>query len=106
VRGVRRKHGMPAGVAADELRERHAEVPEKTVARWAVMQYEIEQGASHELRGQIAAKGERYGITDELVLKALGPNSDEIAEDEMGGACGRYSPRTTTASVAALSRST
>ena len=73
-----------AFVAADELRERHARVPEETLARWAVMQHEIEHGEPHALAERIAAEGERYGITDELFLKALGPDADEITDEEIG----------------------
>ena len=73
-----------AFVAADELREKYSAVPDETFARWLLMQHEIEQGGPDELGEQIAAEGERYGITDELFLKAMGPDSDEIAEEQMG----------------------
>jgi hypothetical protein len=70
-------------IAADELRERHAAVPEEVVARWAVAQHETEQGGSHDLGEQITAEGESYAITDELISKAIGPDFEELADEEV-----------------------
>lgn len=69
-------------VAADELRERSAAVPDEHHARIVVMQYELEQGGSDEIKRQIAAEHERLGLTDELLLKAIGPDAEEIPDEE------------------------
>ncbi len=69
-------------VAADELRERSAAVPVEVRARLAVMQYELEQGGSHEIESKVAAEVERLGFTDDLLLKAVGPDVEDITEEE------------------------
>ena len=71
-----------AFVAAEELRERYAEVPDETLARWAAAQHETGQGGSHELDEQIAREGESYGITDDIISKAIGPDFEELADKE------------------------
>jgi hypothetical protein len=68
---------------ADELRERYAAVPDETLARWTVMQHELEEGDSREeVAETIAAEGERFGITEELMLRAIGPDVEEITDEE------------------------
>lgn len=68
--------------AADELRKRSAAVPVEVRARLAVMQYELEQGGSDEIARQVLAEVERLGFTDDLLLKVVGPDAEEIAEEE------------------------
>ena len=70
-------------IAADELRERYAGVPDEVVAWRAVAQYEMGQGGSHELGEQITAQGESYGISDALISRALGPDFEELADEEV-----------------------
>jgi hypothetical protein len=69
-------------IAADELRERHAAVPDEVVAGWTVAHHEREQGGSHELADQIGAESQSYGITDELISKAIGPDFEELSVEE------------------------
>lgn len=68
--------------AADELRERSAALPVEVRARLTVMQYELEQGGSDEIARQVLAEVERLGFTDDLLLKAVGPDAEEIDEEE------------------------
>jgi hypothetical protein len=70
--------------AAEELRWRHAAVPVETFARWVVMQHELERGGPDGIGKQIAEEQERYGLTDELFMKAVGPDAEQISEEEYG----------------------
>ncbi len=60
--------------AADELRELHAAVPAETHARWTL------EAAADNAEG--CAEAESFGLTEELYLKAAGPDAEELADDE------------------------
>jgi hypothetical protein len=71
--------------AAEELRERYAAVPDEVLARWAIRQHDLEEGGPEleEVEQEIATEGgEEYGITDELMWKAVGPDAEEIPDEE------------------------
>jgi hypothetical protein len=60
-------------VAADKLRERYARVPDETLAWWIATKSEAE----------IAGEAEAYGITEDLIRRAMGPDIEEITDEEM-----------------------
>lgn len=72
-------------VAARELLEKYMAVPVEALARWATWQYEIEEGADDEgnLEEKQAHEARAHGITEELMLAAIGPDAEEIEEDEL-----------------------
>jgi hypothetical protein len=67
--------------AAEELREKHAAIPDEVLARWAIVgrdvQEEEEEGGS-----DLEEDLEEYGITDELAMRAIGPDAEEIPDEE------------------------
>jgi hypothetical protein len=71
-----------AFVAADELREKYAAVPEETLAQWVVWQHGLEEGAGDDVAVKISTEGNGCGITNELLWKAIGPDAEEITDDE------------------------
>jgi hypothetical protein len=73
-----------AFAAADELLERYAGVPDETLAGWIAMQHQVEQEdpRASDLKEQIDAEANSYGITEDLILRAVGPDAEEIAEEE------------------------
>ncbi len=71
-----------AFVAADELREKHAAIPDEALAEGYVALGQIEEGDEEELREWSVRYEERFGITEELVRRAVGPDVDEITEKE------------------------
>lgn len=72
--------------AADELRELYALVPDEVFARWVVWKHELEEGVGEldHVVEKINTEAEAYGITDELIVKAVGPDAEEITDDEIG----------------------
>lgn len=60
--------------AAEELRERYAVVPVQTHARWT-----LEAAADN---AEECAEAESFGITEELYLKAVGPDAEDITDAE------------------------
>ena len=69
--------------AADRVRELFAAVPVEVLARWAAMLHEKKGEAREEVAQKIATEGASvFGITDELMRKALGPDVDEITDEE------------------------
>jgi len=62
-----------AFVAADELRDRYARVPDESLAWWITTKSEAE----------IAREIEAYGITEALIRRAMGPDIEEITDEEM-----------------------
>jgi len=61
-----------AFVATDELRERYERVPDETLAWWVATKSEAE----------IAREAEVYGITEDLIRRAMGPDLKEITDEE------------------------
>lgn len=72
-----------AFAGADELRERYAAVPDGLLAQWAIMQHDREEGELRDVEEDVAAESDAYGITDELLLKAVGPDAEEIPPEEL-----------------------
>lgn len=69
--------------AADRLRELWADVPAEVLARWATMQHGVEEGeALVEIEKKLAVEGAEYGISDELMWQALGPDAEQITDEE------------------------
>ena len=70
--------------AADELRERYLAVPPETLAGIFVAASDLQKGESKDGRveEQLADELESWGITAELEREAVGPDSDEIPEEE------------------------
>lgn len=69
--------------AADELRERYLAVPPETLAGIFVAAHDLEKGASNgRVEEDMAAELARWGITADLERKAVGPDSDEVPEEE------------------------
>ena len=69
--------------AADELRGRRAGVRRKPLrAGWLCSMRWRREGLASWASGWLA-EADSYGITDGLVLKAVGPDSEEIPEEEM-----------------------
>jgi hypothetical protein len=60
-------------VAADKLRERYARVPDETLAWWVATKSEAD----------VAREAEVYGITEDLIRRAMGPDLAEVADEEM-----------------------
>jgi hypothetical protein len=70
-------------VAADELRRKFAAVPDEVSARWLVWLHELEQGEGDDhVIEKMDTEAEEYGITNELMWKALGPDAEEIPDEE------------------------
>jgi hypothetical protein len=65
--------------AAEDLAERYAAIPDEVLAAARVGD---EEGADDVTERRNAVLAE-YGITDELILKALGPDRDEISGEEV-----------------------
>jgi hypothetical protein len=59
-------------VAADELRERYARVPDETLA-W---------GVATKSETEIAGEAKAYGVTEDLIRRAMGPDIAEITDEE------------------------
>ena len=71
--------------AADELRERYMEAPSEELAEILVAAHRLQGGAAEDADAVgewIDAELERLGITEELGRKAIGPDGDEIPEEE------------------------
>ena len=69
--------------AAEELRELWAGVPAEVLARWAVMQHGVKGEALEEVVQKIATEGaSEYGITDEIMRRAIGPDAEQITDEE------------------------
>jgi hypothetical protein len=69
--------------AADELRRRYAAVPDETLAELFVAANDLTEGRGGDhLEEQLTAEFARRGITAELEKKALGPDAEEISDDE------------------------
>ena len=68
--------------AAEELRERYGAVPDEVLARWALWQHETEEGVDPDVEERLTREADAHGITEELILKAVGPDAEEIGEEE------------------------
>lgn len=69
--------------AADELRDRYMAVPDETLAKWALWQHDIEEGdGDEEIEARLDLEAGEHGLTEELMLKAIGPDSGEIGDEE------------------------
>jgi len=65
-------------VAAEELARLHAKIPTPTLARWIVAAHD---GASPEKERR--EQSEEYGLTQELLAEAVGPDLHEIDREEV-----------------------
>ena len=68
--------------AADELREKYMAVPDEVLARWSIWQHELEEGDGDDLEEKLAREADAHGVTEELVLAAIGPDADEVGDEE------------------------
>jgi hypothetical protein len=68
--------------AADELHEKHNAIPEEVLAEAYVRLRQIGEGDEEGLGKWRACYEEGFGISEELVRRAVGPDVDEISEEE------------------------
>jgi hypothetical protein len=68
--------------AGDELREKYNAIPEEVLAEGYVRRGQIEEGSDEGMAEWHARYEGAVGITDELVSKAVGPDVDEVSDEE------------------------
>ena len=71
-----------AFVAARELRARYEAVADEVLARWSIWQHELAEGGGDDLEERLALEADEYGITEGLMLAAIGPDAEEIGDEE------------------------
>jgi len=71
-------------VAAEELARLHAKIPTPTLARWIVAASEAGPEQLEEVnREERREQSEEYGLTEELLAEAVGPDLQEIEQEEV-----------------------
>lgn len=69
-------------VAGEEFRERYVAIPDEALVEAFMRLQEIAEDDEEELAGWNAEYGEPFGITEDLLKRAVGPDFDEITEEE------------------------
>lgn len=67
--------------AGAELLKRYQAIPDHELAEWW-SRTAVDHSDEKAVEGWYEALATRYGITDELCMRAIGPDADEIDEDE------------------------
>lgn len=71
--------------AAEELLERYTTAPAEDLARIFVAANDIDEGEGDAAAQELVAGGRTHlGITDELLRASVGPDADEIPDEELG----------------------
>src|SRR5215208_988785 len=68
--------------AGEEFRERYIAVPEEALVEAFMRLQEVEEGDEDGLFTWNVQHGEPFGITEDLLQRAVGPDFDEITEEE------------------------